>query len=379
MTNTLQIATITTAAEWNALLRQFPTAHILQTWEWGAFKQDTGGWQPLRLAFLRDGQAVALVSLGIRHVGPLCLMYAPKGPLFLGHDSDVATFVLDTLQRLAAQRRAIWLKIDPDIALGYGAPQDADAQANPQGEAWQADLLRRGWRFSSDQVQFRNTMTVDLTQSEDALLAAMNQGTRRKIRIAERDGVTIRATTAQTLEADIDILYTLYQATSARDGFLIRPREYYAQAWRNLFAADMAQPLIAEVDGQAVAHVILLHVGQTCWYFYGASGEQHRDKMPNYLLQWQAMRWSIQRGYHTYDLWGAPNEFTETDSMWGVYQFKRGLRARVVRTGGAWDYAPYPWLYRAYTELMPRVMRWLRRRMTHGDADTASTTKNQQE
>jgi lipid II:glycine glycyltransferase (peptidoglycan interpeptide bridge formation enzyme) len=84
--------------------------------------------------------------------------------------------------------------------------------------------------------------------------------------------------------------------------------------------------------------------------------------MPNYLLQWEAMRWAKAHGYTIYDMWGAPNEFLESDNMWGVYQFKRGFRGTVTRHIGAWDYAPYPLLYKAYTELYPRLITWLRGR-----------------
>ncbi len=198
---------------------------------------------------------------------------------------------------------------------------------------------------------------IDLARSEDELLAAMSQSTRRKVRIAEREGVTVRAGTA----ADLPILYDLYRVTGARDQFLIRPPEYYEQAWRDFMEAGLAHPLIAEVAGEPVAHVILFHFGRKCWYFYGASANQQRDKMPNYLLQWEAMRWAKARGYALYDLWGAPNVFAESDSMWGVYNFKRGFRGSVTRHVGAWDYAPYPPLYRAYTEIMPRLIARMRR------------------
>jgi lipid II:glycine glycyltransferase (peptidoglycan interpeptide bridge formation enzyme) len=107
--------------------------------------------------------------------------------------------------------------------------------------------------------------------------------------------------------------------------------------------------------------VILFHFGRTCWYFYGASSNQARDRMPNYLLQWEAMRWAKARGYAVYDLWGAPNLFDEADSMFGVYNFKRGFRGTVTRHIGAWDYAPSPLLYRAYTKAWPRLLSTLRR------------------
>jgi lipid II:glycine glycyltransferase (peptidoglycan interpeptide bridge formation enzyme) len=349
---------ITSPTEWNTALRSLPYAHILQTWEWGEFKRQTTGWQPTRLAFKQDDLIVAMASIGMRSVGPLKVMYISKGPALAYEDIALASTVLDHLQAFARKQKAIWLKIDPDVIAATGVPREADDTSNPTGQALIHELQTRGWRFSDDQIQFRNTVTIDLKRSEDQLLAAMSQSTRRKIRIAEREGVIVRPGTLD----DLTMLYHLYRVTSERDGFLIRPQEYYQREWRYLMEAGLAQPLIAEHDGEAIAHVILFHFGRKCWYFYGASSNEAREKMPNYLLQWEAMRWAKAQGYAIYDMWGAPDQFTESDSMWGVYQFKRGFRGTIVRYIGAWDYAPYPPLYKAYTQVMPKLLGWLRRR-----------------
>lgn len=353
----LTTSLIDDARRWNDALRSMPGAHILQTWEWGVFKAATTGWQPARIAFMRGGEIAALASVGMRSVGFLRVMYAPKGPVFAYDDADLARAVLSELEALARSRGAVWLKIDPDIPAGTGVPGEPDARSSPTGEALTHLLRSRGWRFSGDQVQFRNTIQIDLTQPEDALLAQMSQGTRRKVRIAEREGVVIRDATPD----DLPTLYALYQVTGARDGFLIRPPAYYEQAWRDFMRAGLAHALIAEVEGTPVAHVILFHFGRTCWYFYGASGDLHRDKMPNYLLQWRAMTWAKAQGCTVYDMWGAPDAFVESDPLWGVYNFKRGFRGVVVRHIGAWDYAPYPPLYTLYTRVMPGVRSLLRR------------------
>jgi lipid II:glycine glycyltransferase (peptidoglycan interpeptide bridge formation enzyme) len=88
-------------------------------------------------------------------------------------------------------------------------------------------------------------------------------------------------------------------------------------------------------------------------------------------LQWEAIRRAKAAGCEVYDLWGAPGEFNESDPMWGVYRFKQGLGATVVRTVGAWDLPVNPLLYRFYTQLLPRVvamMRWRGRRQTRREA-----------
>ena len=328
-------------------------AHILQSWQWGEFKLATGGWRPLRLAFRRGGGVVAMASVAIRKLGPLRVMYVAKGPALDYADSEVFEEVIGELERRAKRMGAVWLKIDPDVALATGLPESADDLPNVLGESVRERLSDRGWRFSAAQVQFRNTFLVDLRRSEDELLMAMSGNTRRKVRIAEKRGIAIRLAE----ENDLPILFELYRVTAERDNFLIRDMQYYRRAWQDFMRAGLAQALIAEFEGAAIAHVILFHFGRKCWYFYGASSNEERGRMPNYLLQWEAIKWAKARGYAEYDMWGAPDVFNATDSMWGVYQFKRGFRGQLTRHIGAWDYVPYPPLYRAYNAIAPRLLR----------------------
>ena len=157
---------------------------------------------------------------------------------------------------------------------------------------------------------------------------AMSGNTRRKVRTAEKKDVTIRAATLD----DIETLYALYETTGERDAFLIRPLDYYRQAWQSFMEAGLAHALIAEYNGQPIAHVILFHFGRKCWYFYGASANEERQRMPNYALQWEAMRWAKTQGYATYDMWGAPDVFDESDSMWGFTNSSEGFAARSLDT-----------------------------------------------
>ncbi len=116
------------------------------------------------------------------------------------------------------------------------------------------------------------------------------------------------------------------------------------------------EPLIAEVDGEPVAAIFVFYFAGRAYYVYGMSRNAHREKMPTYLLQWEAMKRAKAKGCKVYDLWGAPDVFDESDSMWGVYRFKEGLGGKVVRTLGAWDYAPNPFWYKLYSEIIPRVL-----------------------
>jgi len=115
------------------------------------------------------------------------------------------------------------------------------------------------------------------------------------------------------------------------------------------------------VSGEPVAALFLFIFARKAWYLYGMSRQIHREKMPNYLLQWEAIRLSKSLGCQVYDLWGAPEVMDNTDPLWGVYRFKEGLGGNRIRFLGAWDYPVKPVLYKFYTQTMPGILNIMRR------------------
>lgn len=340
----------TDAQRWNEALASLPAHHLLQSWEWGEIKRQTGWWAH-RLLFTRQGAVVAAAQVLTRRLGraPLGVQYAPKGPA-LDYDDPVLTVqVLAALEDYARRSRAVFIKIDPDV------PDDT-----PRGRAI-LDLLRqRGWQ-AAEQVQFKNTALLDLAAGEEAVLAGFKQKWRYNVRLASRKGVTVR----RGATADLETFYRLYAETSTRDGFLIRPLAYYRDAWQTLLNGQGQVGgclLLADVGAETVAGLFIARFARTAWYLYGASSSQQREAMPNHLLQWEAMRWAIAQGCTTYDLWGAPTEMIESDALWGVWRFKEGFGARVAPHIGAFDFAPSPLAYYLYTVAMPRALNLMRRR-----------------
>jgi len=355
--------------EWNEWVASLPGAHILQTWEWAQIKAQYG-WRPDPYVWFDENDKVVAATMLLQRGIPLRgfsarmrVIYAPKGPLLDWGDAILRDCVMGDLARLARKLGGIFIKIDPDVDLGTGIPGEESAREEPLGQTVVLDLKNAGWLFSDEQVQFRNTVLVDLHPDEQALLAAMKQKTRYNIRLAGRRGVRVRPGS----QADLGALYRLYIETSARDGFAIRDEAYYRSVWTSFMQAGMAEPLLAEVDGEIVAAVIVFYFASRAWYLYGMSRAEHREKMPNYLLQWEAMRRARANGCLIYDLWGAPDVFDEKDALWGVFRFKEGFGGQVVRRIGAWDLPVRPWLYRLYTQVLPRlleIMRWRGRERT---------------
>ncbi len=352
----MHIIRITDPQAWDRALLALPNPHVLQSWAWGDFKE-RHGWTATRLLFQEGARTVAAASLLQRRLWllPLSILYVPKGPILDWADTVLAAQVLAELERLARGRRGIFLKIDPDVYYPEEVPAFSGRATNAPIMARMLEAKR--WFFSGDQIQFRNTVLLDIKRPEEDLLAAMKQKTRYNVRLAVRHGVAVRSGTA----SDLPLFYDLYAETARRDGFPIRPPAYYWDGWQSFLEAGRAHLLLAEVEGEPVAGLMLFTFGETAWYMYGASSDRYREHMPNYLLQWAAICRAREAGCTLYDLWGAPDRLHESDPMWGVVRFKLGLGGHVARGLGAWDFAVSRAAYRLYTVVIPGYLGWLRK------------------
>jgi len=345
------------ATDWNALISKIPYSHVLQSWEWGEIKKINGwiakprNWDEKAAALILQKQ-LPLSGAGIN----LKVSYIPRGPLLDWHNAELRNQVLDELQTFSRVTRSIFIKMDPEIILGKGIPGSEEALEDENGKTILHELITRGWRFSDEQIQFKNTVWLDISGSEEAWLSRMKQKARYNLRLSQKKGVIV----SQGDETDLPDLYQMYFETAVRDDFVIRTEEYYLSVWKYFLKAKMAHVLVAKVDGKTVAGLILFHFANRAWYLYGMSSHLERDRMPNYLLQWEAMKLARMLGCNLYDMWGAPDVFNETDSMWNVFRFKEGWGGEVIRTPGAWDYTAYPQLYRFYTRLLPRLLALMR-------------------
>lgn len=345
------------AAQWRTTLAKLPVPHVLQSWEWGQIKAQTG-WCAERYALHQQNETVAAFQFLWRQPIsqlPLRIGYVTKGPTLDWSNVPLVDQTLAQIEALARQRNCILVKIDPDVR-----------EDSPEGRMVLHALQRRGWRYSNEQIQFKNTGFTELSIGEEALLAQMKSKWRYNVRLAGRRDIAVRVGTV----ADLPAFYRLYRETGARDGFLVRPFDYYRKTWETLLQADTDPEnpaggalLLAEHpdETEALAGLFLFRYGERSWYFYGASSDRRRRDMPNYLLQWEAMRWSLGQGCTSYDWWGAPTDpENPSDGMAGVWQFKQGFGAELQPHIGAWDFPVMPLAYRFYQEALPRTMQFMR-------------------
>jgi lipid II:glycine glycyltransferase (peptidoglycan interpeptide bridge formation enzyme) len=323
--------------QWNEFLRNHPDVHFLQTAEWGELKSRFG-WEPVRLITGGSGAQILFRQLPLGFT----IAYVPK--------AQAAQIALEgaaglwaEVDDLCRRKRAILCKHEPDAWEAVG-------ESGRHGEGWTTQAVR-AMVPSRHNVQPRRTITVDLRPTEDAILGRMKQKCRYNIRLAEKKGVTVRAW------EDTTAFHAMLLITAKRDEFAVHSAAYYQRAYDLFRPGGMCELLVAEFEERPLAALMVFARGRRAWYVYGGSTDAERERMPNHLLQWEAMRWARERGCEEYDLWGVPDEEQETleagfaqrnEGLWGVYRFKRGFGGDLRRAVQAVDRVYNPLLYRAY-------------------------------
>ena len=325
--------TLSTPAEWQQFIKKNPEAHILQTEEWGRLKS-AFGWNS---QYLICGEAGALILFKKLPLG-FSVGYIPKGPVGEGWNN-----IWPEIDQLCKQQRAIFLKVEVDF-------DELDIKS--------MGGIENNFIAESRTIQPRRSIVIDLSGSEDDWLSRMKQKTRYNVRLAQKKDVVVETS------ADIAEFHSLMEKTGTRDGFGVHSKAYYQMAYDIFHPLGLCELLTARYEGKALAALMVFAHGKRSWYLYGASGDEERNRMPAYVLQWEAMRWAAKCGCVEYDRWGIPDEneatletqFSErSDGLWGVYRFKRGYGGKMTRSVGAWDRVYNPLLYRFY-------LIWSRRR-----------------
>jgi peptidoglycan pentaglycine glycine transferase (the first glycine) len=311
--------------QWDLFISQWPEAHLLQTSMWGELKSRFG-WEPVRLATKNTGAQILFRKLPLGFT----IAYIPKGPV-----GNNWTDLWPEVHAVCKAKHAVFLRVEPDII-------------EPVDEGIAAQLT--GFFPVEDTIQPRQTILVDISGSQDDWLARMKQKTRYNTRLAEKKGIIV--TECENFSA----FERLLQTTGTRDGFGVHSIDYYKSAHTAYSSHGQVALLQAAFEDRPLAMLMVFAQGNRAYYLYGASGDEERQRMPTYLLQFEAMRWAASKHCTLYDLWGIPDASEEeleahfeerSDDLWGVYRFKRGFGGQITRSCPGYDYVYQPLLYKA--------------------------------
>jgi peptidoglycan pentaglycine glycine transferase (the first glycine) len=343
-------------SQWEAFTTQHPDTHFLQTSAWGELK-NIFGW---RVARVQKGSAGAQILF--RSVLPgLTLAYIPKGPIGLSSPVyDEWDEFVQEVDQICKKNHAFLLQIEPDTWETFPLGETSQFNAAFPVEPFTKNEAPAGFIHGSHSIQPMRTILIDLNGTEDLLLSRMKQKTRYNIRLAQKSGITV------TASSDLELFSRMMNETGERDQFGVHSTLYYKDIYDLFHPRGECELLLASFQAESLAMILVMRSGNRAWYLYGASRSAHREKMPTYLLQWEAIRWAKNRQCISYDLWGVPDEKEETleanfttrsSGLWAVYRFKRGFGGALLRSAGPWDRVYNPLLYQLYCYWMKRSLR----------------------
>ena len=151
----------------------------------------------------------------------------------------------------------------------------------------------------------------------------MHQKTRYNIRLATKKGVIIKEGTRE----DLKDFHRIMEVTGKRDDFMIRPLSYFEKMYDELAPEHLKLMMAYTPEGEPISGIIDIIYGNKIWYLYGASSNEHRNLMPNYLLQWNMIKYSIEQKKDMYDFRGVVGVVDESHPQYGLYRFKQGFNA----------------------------------------------------
>jgi lipid II:glycine glycyltransferase (peptidoglycan interpeptide bridge formation enzyme) len=333
--------------EWDAWLATAPGGHHLQTSGWGYVKAGSG-WHATRFLLRRCGDLVGGCQLLTRAAPVLGgVGYVPRGPVFTSQEADLVDTVLAALREHARRHRLAVVKIQP-----------------PVDRADLPGLLElRGLIASGLHTAPAASVVVDVGpgRDEEAIFRGFRATTRRRVRQARKQGVTVRAGGSE----DLPVLQAILEATAKRQNFAPYPADYYQRLWTAFGTSGHARLLVTEHEGVALSAVLLVAFGDTVIYKIG--GWADLDGAPpgvNELAHWSAIEWAHHAGYRYYDLEGIPVELAQAMRAGdraeprGVAFFKLGFGGEVVLYPGTYDLLPDGLRGAALRYLLPRAERW---------------------
>ena len=332
--------------EYKKFLEKHERCNFQQSPEWAKVKSN---WKnEIVIAEDEKGKIKGAVSILIRKI-PIFgnIMYSSRGPICDIHDLETMKQLTDGIKELAKKYKAIVYKAEPDI--------------ESNDEEFRKIITNLGYNIKDDaknfreEIQPRYVFRLDIKdKTEEEIFEGFHSKTRYNIRLAIKKGVTVKEGTRE----DLKEFHKIMVETGERDGFIIRPLSYFEKMYDEL-APEHMKLLMAYHEDKPISGVIPIMYGNKTWYLYGASSNEKRNLMPNYLLQWEMIKMALARKDDIYDFRGVSGVVDENHPQYGLYRFKKGFGATFTEFIGE-IYIPFKPLTYSIYRISEKLFRNLR-------------------
>lgn len=305
--------------------------HPVQTWEWGEF-QKSQGHTIFRFGVFDSKDKIQTAFTVSFHT-------IPKTKYSIGtilRGPKITPEILKAVKKVSQDQNAIFVKFEPDVSKSDASMNFSNLVVSPKV------------------AFYPHTFKVDLTKSEEKLLADMHSKTRYNIKIANRYGVEVKE---MTNDKGFEIYLKLLFDTTKRQGFYLHTLKYHRDLWKILKTTDIPHIMLASYQGKVLSSFMLFKLKDQLFYPYGASLDIHREVMAPTLLMWESIKLGQKLKCRTFDMWGCLGpDAKEGENGYGFHRFKQGFNGNPYEYVGTYDYVINHTLYKVYN--LVDKMRW---------------------
>lgn len=326
----LRCREISEKEKWEDFLLNCRERTFLQSWNWGDFQKKMGN-EVLRLGLFEedDLKAVALVSKIKARRGKFYLIQ--HGPAIAeGSDTKkLLSFFLEELKKMGDREGFDFIRMNP-LLMRTDESKKILEQLGLKESPMHANAYESTWK-------------LDITPSEDNLLADMRKTTRYLIRqCLKNKDITIE----RRDDAEAALEYQkLNEEVAGRQGFVPFSGEYVKNEFESFIKDGQALFLFGKHRGETAAAALVVYWSGIGFYHQAASRSKYQKFSVPYLLQWEAIKEAKKRGCSLYDFWGYVNPKENPSHPWaGPTLFKMGFGGRAHEYAKTRDY-PLSWKY----------------------------------
>jgi len=338
-----EIITVTDRKQWDGFVANRPESNFLQSFSYGEFHERLG-WPIVRRAVTDEKGQIVAAYTGYREPARRGAHLAiPGGPLFDWSDKKLAKVIIDDIASEARRHKCVFARIRPQLERSSKSMQ-----------------LMKSLKLckSPMYLSVEHAGIIDLTKSEEQILADMRRQTRYTIRRTEKDGVKVSTTTDPKA---IKNFYEIEVATASRQKFIPFSEKFLTEQFKAFTKNNEALLYIAKHDGEVLAENFMIFYGPEASYHYAVSTEAGTKISGSPLLHLHAIREAKKRGCIRYNLWGIVDEDDKNHRFYGVSTFKRGFGVAELKYTPAHDLIVNRFMY--YALLWP--VETLRARLRH--------------
>ena len=337
----MKTETIEDRTKWDKFVTSHPESNFLQSWDFYEFHQARGK-KIIRRAVIENGEIIAAYAGVVETAKRGKYLAIAGGPILDWKNRKLVKLVFEDIKKQGKSTSCTFVRVRPQLEL-------SDKSLKLMKELG----LKKAPMYLS--VEYAGIL--DLTKSEEEILAGASQGFRRKYRKAQKNNLEI---TADTKASSIDEFCRLEKLHATRQKYVAFSNSFLKKQFEAFKQNDEILIYTAKLDGQVLAQNFIIFYGPEASYHYGVSSELGTKYSAAPLLHIKAMEEARKRGCIRYNLWGIVEPNETSHRFYGVSEFKRSFGCQELKYTPAHDMILNPIKYQ-----VTKIVETTRKKIRH--------------